>query len=337
MRIPTRIGRGERPILLLLPLIVVAAIVAACGNAASRPGVGGGGSLGAQVPGGAEQPASSAAPAEPNGANGGTGNGSNAGKGTNAVPPAAVKDTALIIRTGSIQVQVTDVASAMAKARDAVTTNGGYVGGSRQQRDDDQIVATVTYRVPVDRWEATLDAVRGLGKVMGESTDSAEVTAQVVDLDARIRNLKASETALVGYAAQAPKVTDLLEIEDRLTSTRGQIEQLTAQKQNLENQAALSSLTVTYGVEVVAVTQAAERWDPAKEVDHASATLVGLLQSVASAGIVFGIVWLPIIATLIVLAFVIRFVAMRMGIGRSSILPPPPPIAPSPPAAPGEN
>jgi hypothetical protein len=335
MRIPTRIGRGEPPILLLLPLIVVISTIAACGSTGSATRLAPvGASVGNGAPGGgAGEPAASAAPASATDkANGQGGNGSNA-----AVPPAALKDSALIIRTGSIQVQVTDVATAMTKARDAVTSAGGYVGGSRQERDGDQILATVTYRVPVDRWESTLDAIRGLGKVMGESTDSAEVTAQVVDLDARIRNLKASETALVGYAAQAPKVTDLLEIEDRLTSTRGQIEQLTAQKQNLENQAALSSLTVTFGVEVVAVTQAAERWDPAKEVDHASATLVGLVQSVASAGIVFGIVWLPIIVVLIVLAFVGRFVARRVGIGRRTILPPRPPIAPSPPAAPTEG
>jgi hypothetical protein len=331
MRIPTRIGRGERPVLLLLPIVVVALAAAGCGSAASGPRlapVGNGvGTAGAAVP------AASAAARNDESPGGGTGG----GNGNNAGAPAALKDSALIVRTGSVQVQVTDVAGAMARARDAVTAAGGYVGGSRQERDGDKIVATVTYRVPVDRWESTLDAIRGLGKVMGESTDSAEVTAQVVDLDARIRNLKASETALVGYAASAPKVTDLLEIQDRLTSTRSQIEQLTAQKQNLENQAALSSLTVTFGVEIVAVTQAAERWDPAKEVDRASATLVGMLQSVASAGIVFGIVWLPIIVTLVVLAFVGRFAARRLGIGRSTILPPPPPIAPAPPAAPTES
>ena len=89
------------------------------------------------------------------------------------------------------------------------------------------------------------------------------MTGEIVDLDARIRNLKASETALVAYAEQAPKVTDLLEIQSRLTDTRSQIEQLTAQEAQLSDQSAMATLTVTFGTEVVAVTEAAARWDPA--------------------------------------------------------------------------
>src|SRR4029077_15189850 len=107
--------------------------------------------------------------------------------------------------------------------------------GSQQQQAGASVVASVTYRIPVSRWEDALTAIRGLGTEVGEKTDSVEVTGQIVDLDARIRNLKASETALVAYAEQAPKVSDLLEIQARLTDTRSQIEQLTAQQAQLSD------------------------------------------------------------------------------------------------------
>ena len=232
--------------------------------------------------------------------------------GGNGNPAAPIDDTK-IVRTGSLELTVADTDKALVTARDAIRAMGGYVGSSQQKRADDSILASVTYRIPVARWEDALDALRGLGKVLGEQTDAAEVTSQLVDLDARIRNLKASETALVGYAAQAPKTSDLLEIEARLTDTRGEIERLSAQQATLSDQAAMATLTVTMGTEAVAVTQAAANWDPAAEVDRASATLIGVGRALVSFGIVFAIVWLPILAGLAIVAFVGLGIARRVG------------------------
>jgi hypothetical protein len=190
----------------------------------------------------------------------------------------------------------------------------------------------VTYRIPVARWDDALVALHGLGTVIVEKTDAQEVTSQIVDLDARIRNLKASEVALVGYAEKAPKVSDLLEIQSRLTDTRGEIERLTAQQTNLENTAALATLTVTFGTEVVAVTQVAEQWNPAAEVDRASATLIGIGQAIVSFAIVVAIVWLPILAILGLLAIAGILVARRLGWRRPMGPPPILPPAMSPPA-----
>ena len=115
---------------------------------------------------------------------------------------------------------------------------------------------------------------------------------------------------------QAPKVSDLLEIQSRLTDTRSQIEQLTAQETQLTDQAAMATLTVTYGTEVVAVTEAAAKWDPAAEVDQASATLISMGQAVVSFLIVFGIVWLPLILSVLLIAGIVLAVARRLGFSR---------------------
>ena len=141
-------------------------------------------------------------------------------------------------------------------------------------------------------------------------------------------NLRASEVALVGYVEKAVKTSDLLEIEARLTDTRGQIERLTAQQSALADQAAMATLTVTYGTEVVAVTEAAAKWNPAAEVDRASATLIAVGQAIASFLIVFAIVWLPILASLAVIGFAGIAIARRIGWRRGLGLPPVGPAAP---------
>jgi hypothetical protein len=128
---------------------------------------------------------------------GGGGGGGGTGGGTgNQVADLGAK----IIRTGSLQITVSDVGVATRTARDTIRGFGGYVGGSDESRNGAELVATISYRVPADRWEDALDAMRKLGTVVGEKTTAQEVTSQLIDLDARIRNLKASETALVGYA-----------------------------------------------------------------------------------------------------------------------------------------
>ena len=312
-------------------MVTIAAIVAACGSgAASAPN-----------PAGAPAGAASAAPLPAASAGGDFGSGgkdTSGGGGTGGGTGNQVADLgAKIIRTGSLQLTVSDVDVATRTARDTIRGAGGYVGASEEQRNGDELVATIAYRIPADRWDDTLDAIRKLGTVVGEKTNAQEVTSQLVDLEARIRNLKASETALVGYAETAPKISDLLEIEARLTDTRGEIERLSAQQAQLTDQVALATLTVTFGTEVVAVTQAAARWDPAAEVDRASATLISAIQGLVSILIVLVIVWLPLLLGAGVVIAIAWTIGRRLGwIGSRGSAPPmaPPPVAP--PAAAGD-
>jgi hypothetical protein len=294
-------------------LVLALSLFAACGGAASlRPvGASAGGSEAGPVP------AASAGPFPGGDGQPGSGSGSN----------GALKDDAKIVRTGSLSIQVKDLEVALTAGRDAVRAAGGYIGASKQANDGDNPVASVTYRIPSDRWETSLTTLRGLGKVLGEQTDAVEVTGQLIDFQARIDNLRASEQALQGIAAKATKVSDVLEVQSRLTEVRGQIEQLDGQRAHLADQAGLGTLTVTYGLQVVAVTQATKGWNPGDEVDRASATLVDILQSIARAGIWLGIVWLPILVALGSLAAIAAFVLRRLGFLRRA-------ESPAPPAAP---
>ncbi len=227
-----------------------------------------------------------------------------------------------------MSLDVTDVPSAVRAARDAIVALGGYVGASSTSNLGDRPSAQITYRIPVDRWEQALDDLRTLGgltsKVVNEQTNAIEVTSQIVDLDARIANLRASETALQAIAAQANKVSDVLEVQARLTETRGQIESLDAQRKDLNDRAAYSELSVDFNVPVVAVTAATSGWDPAAIVDSALATSVSVVQGVATAAIWFVIVWLPILVVLGLISLVVVTIARRFGLGRRVAAGPPP-------------
>jgi hypothetical protein len=227
-------------------------------------------------------------------------------------------DDAKIVRTGTIELEVTDVPSALIAARNGIRGMGGYIGASQTENVDDSPLATITYRVPVDRWEDALDLLRGLtgtsGKVLNERTEAVEVTGAVVDLEARIRNLRSSEAAMQEIASRATRISDVLEVQTQLTAIRSQIEQLTAQLTQLDDQASYATLTATFSTPIVAVQVAADNWEPAKVVDEATASLVDILQALTTAGIWFAIVWLPLLLLIGGIAVVVILILRRLGV-----------------------
>jgi hypothetical protein len=304
MGVPKPRSPGFRAI--LVPLAVLAVVVAACGGSSSQILSAVGNSIGSEpLPAGSAAPAAEAPEAQGGGVVPDTDGG--------ADPPSALRDDLKIVYTGSLQLVVDDLQAALAKAKSAVAATGGYIGASQESNDDDYKVATITYRIPATRWEDAITSLRGIAtEVVAEQTQATEVGGQIVDLDARIRNLRASEASLQEIAKGAGRISDLLEVEAQLTSVRGQIEQLEGQRAQLQDQVAYGTLVATFGTEVVQVQQTAQAWDPASDVDAAFATLIAAGQTIVSGAIWFGIVWLPVLLVLVLLALVARWVFRRL-------------------------
>jgi uncharacterized protein DUF4349 len=289
--------RGRRFVFLTL----IALLAAACASSASGPneranpvGAGSGGGTTSDSTTGGQSGAGAPVPAAP-------------GNGFVASPDL------LIVKTGTLGLQVKAIDAGLADANAKISALGGYVSGSQRAGDGTSAVATVTYRIPAARWDDALVALRGVAvKVLGEQTKTDEVTGQVRDLGARISNLQATERALQAIMNKAVKISDVLEVQAQLTNVRGQIEQLATEKQHLQDQSAYGTLGVTFATETVAVEQARKGFDPAAEADRATASLVEVGQALAAAGIWFGILWLPILLGLGLIGLVAVLVVRRV-------------------------
>lgn len=300
----------RRALVVVLFLLAVGA-VSACGGAASASG---GPVVGAPLP----AASAGAAPLGGDGEEQPTGNGNGSGGGN----PRRAPNSLLIIKTGNMTLQVAGMDAAITAATQQIDALGGYASASQRSGDGENAYANITFRIPAARWEEALVGLRGLAeKVLDEQTGTQDVTDQVVDLGARIRNLQATETALQGIMTQATQIKDVLAVQAELTQVRGEIERLTAEKGNLEAQAAFSTLTVAFSLKPNPVLAETKGYDPATEVDQASASLVGFLQSLATAGIWFAIVWVPILLTLAVLGVIGLWVARRVRRRMASDLP----------------
>lgn len=229
----------------------------------------------------------------------------------------ATLDSNLIVKTGQLSLEVADLDKAVTQAQATIVGMGGSVSMSNLSGTGDGAVASATYRVPVARWDEALAALRKLGtKTLSLQSGSSDVTSQVVDLDARLANLKTTESALQAIMARASAIPDVIAVENQLSQTQGQIEELTAQRNYLANQAAMSTITVTFQLPGKTVTtQATQDWTLGSQVDEAAAALVRIGQGLATMGVWAVVVVLPIgvvvLLLLACLALVRRIFARR--------------------------
>jgi hypothetical protein len=229
-----------------------------------------------------------------------------------------------IVKTGEMTLEVANVGETLGRVRAMVTELGGYVGGSQAGTLDDR--ATLTVRIPADQFDTALARLHELdAEVVAEATREEEVTDQVVDLDARIDNLRASEASYRQLLDRAERIEDILAVQSRLDAVRGEIEQLRAQLDALEDRAALSTLTITLVPRAEPVTEQAETWDPGAQLDRALASLVGIGQGLLDGAIWFVVVWLPILLVLAIIGLVLYRGVLE---ARRRLPPARPPVSP---------
>jgi hypothetical protein len=249
----------------------------------------------------------------------GSGSGGTAGSGASGgggqVADAAIgPPTLLIVRTGTLELEVASLSSTVAEAGVVVSTRGGYTSGSTESAASSDASATVEYRIPAAAWDATLDGLRRLATtVRHQQVETREVSGEVVDLGARIANLRATEGAFQSIMARATKISDVLAVQRQLSATRGEIERLVADKAQLEGRAAYGTLTVTFHLPAPpAVVTAQKGWDPVSDVDRATGELIRIGQLATSTGIVLAIVGLPLLIAGIV-GLVVAWQVYRLG------------------------
>ena len=169
------------------------------------------------------------------------GGGSEYGGGTVAPEDPAV------VRTGEIGLEVprSRVADTLLRARRVAAARGGFVAESDSTTDGDHPVGAVTIRVPVKEFDTAVEELSRLGDVRYSGTRGEDVTAEVTDVAARLESLVATRAQLRTLLARATDVADVLAVQQRLTETQTQIEQLQAKQESLAERTTYGTVHVT--------------------------------------------------------------------------------------------
>ena len=153
------------------------------------------------------------------------------GSGTGSAPLPALDPNRKIIFTATMALNAGDVGKAFSDASSLATSNGGYIEKStfsNDATDNTRRSATLTIRVPVQNYDSLLAGLRTMNgvSVASEGANSSEVTDQYIDLQSNQRNLERTEQQYLELLKQAKSIQEVLTVQDRLTSVRGQIEQI---------------------------------------------------------------------------------------------------------------
>jgi hypothetical protein len=208
-----------------------------------------------------------------------------------------------LILTASVTMRSRDPWATADQARAIAAGLGGDVLGLSQSGSGDQRNATLTIRVPSDRFDDALAQLKKLeGEVLTSNVDGKDVTDQFVDLQARLTARQAEEQSYLALLTKAQSVDEILKVQSALFNVRAQIEQLQGQLNSMKGRIDYSTITMSISP-LVPVAGPSGTWDPSVTFARALAALGALFRVLADIAIwllVFG--WIPLIAAVLLLA-----------------------------------
>jgi hypothetical protein len=200
-----------------------------------------------------------------------------------------------IVRYGNIFLEVTDADDALMRVTKLVESAGGYLSASSRSGEDENLNLSATFKVPEAKFSEVMASLRAEGKTLHEDISSYEVTMQVVDLEARLKNLRASEAAFLDLLNRAESVADVVAVQTELSRIRGDIESYDSQLNALKDQVAMSSISVTMQLPVSPVDAASGNFDFGYEISNALANLINVGRAVLTAAINIVVIGIPIL------------------------------------------
>jgi ACT domain-containing protein len=151
-----------------------------------------------------------------------------------------------VIRNGSMQFEVDRFDDALMRITKLVVEQGGFVATTDSDKlPNGKMKGTVTLRVPPEHLDTLVLTLRGIGDLKSQRIGGQDVTKHYTDLESELRAARAMQDRLLDIIKTGKgQIKDLLEAEKQLGVWREKIEQIEGEKRYLDNQIALSTLTV---------------------------------------------------------------------------------------------
>ena len=183
------------------------------------------------------------------------------------------------------------------------SVSGGSAGSGRHR------FANLTVRIPADRVDSFVEEVSGLTNLVSSTRNVQDITLTYSDTEGRVNALETEQARLLELMEQAENMSDLLEIEARLTEVRYQLENYASTLRLYDNQVDYATVSL-YISEV-------EKYTPVEEPGFWEKITSGLADSIVNLGetIVAFITWLiidlPYLAVIALVVWLITALTKR--------------------------
>ena len=151
--------------------------------------------------------------------------------------------------TMSLTAETENLTDAMGLLAEKIQASGGYVESQSISgtavNSGRSPSAYITVRVPAEQLDSFVEDVSGMTNVVSSSRYVEDITLSYTDTEGRVKALKTEEARLLELMEQAQTMSDLLEIEERLTEVRYQLENYTSTLRLYDNQVDYATLDLT--------------------------------------------------------------------------------------------
>ena len=206
-----------------------------------------------------------------------------------------------IIKESNLRYETQDLQKTYQQVTAAIKKHNAYLQNDTEGKDYNSLYRNLTVRIPNANFDAFLaDIGKGVAYFDRKEISAKDVTAEFIDIEARLKAKKTLEERYLALLQKANKVSEILEIEKELSIIREEIEAKEGQLKYLQNRVSLSTVNIEFYKNVAqsddaTVSYGAKMWNAVKSGwNGISSFFIGLLH-----------IW-PFILILVALIFVIK-------------------------------
>lgn len=195
------------------------------------------------------------------------------------------KIEAKIIKQGDLRFETNDLEKTYDQIRSAVKKYNATVQSDTEGKDYESLFRNITVRVPSKDFDVFIaDISKGVGYFDKKEISSQDVTEEYIDIDARVKTKKVLELRYLELLKKATKVSEMLEIEKKLSEIREEIEAKEGQLKYMQNRVSMSTVTIAFYKPIAAesgvtVSYGTKIWNAIKSgFNGISSFFIGLLQ-----------------------------------------------------------
>ena len=152
-----------------------------------------------------------------------------------------------LIKNGYLTIEVKDHSKARKNIAELVAKNWGYLGNETEEYETYRVTNTLVLRVPIKAFDQIMTGIISEGlKTDSKRVEVQDVGEEYADLQARISSKLAVEKRYLDILNKANKISDILEVEEKLRAIREEIESAQGRVKYLESQVTFSTITLSY-------------------------------------------------------------------------------------------
>ncbi|MCR5832258.1 MAG: DUF4349 domain-containing protein [Lachnospiraceae bacterium] len=218
-----------------------------------------------------------------------------------------------LIKTVNMNVETREFDSLVANVMERINSLGGYaestdISGNSYDSYKSERNAFIVARIPANKLDFFVDNIENESNITSKNESANDVTLQYADVEAHKESLKIEQQRLNQLLEQADNLENIIELENRLTEVRYEIESYESRLRTMNNQVEYSTVNLSIR-EVKEYTP-----EPVEELSFGQRIARGFLESCADAWVaiqdfIVGFVSiLPMLLVILVILAIIFFI-----------------------------